>query len=64
MLTRIINIKTKEETTIVTQQYEVGLYVIQDNDPSRQGSVQTKEKPFHQKIRNKVDKDPEYIWEG
>ena len=50
MITVIIGDDNKEHT-IVTQQYEVGLYVIVDNDPSQQGGSDIEEKEYHKMLR-------------
>ena len=50
MITVIIGDDNKEHT-ITTQQYQVGLYVIIDNDPAQQGCLDVEEKEFHKKIR-------------
>jgi len=52
MYTKIKNKKTGKITEFQTQQYDVGLYVIVDNDPSQQFNLDVKEQVFHDKIRN------------
>lgn len=50
-------IRVKETGRIiqhVTQQYEVGTYIIIDNNPRLQGAVTTKETQYHIALRKKV----------
>lgn len=54
MITTIIDDKHKEHK-IVTQQYEVGTYVIVDNDPTQQIGVNISEIEFHKLIREHYD---------
>lgn len=50
MVTVIIDDDNKEHT-VVTQQYEVGLYVIIDSDLSLQFNFKHKENKFHELLR-------------
>lgn len=50
MITTIIG-DDGNEHSVVTQQYEIGLYVIVDSDPSQQGCVYTEEKEYHKMLR-------------
>lgn len=45
------------KNTIVTKQYEVGTYVIINNDPSLQFNVDKKEEDYHFSIRKKALKE-------
>lgn len=47
------------EHKIVTQQYEVGLYVIEDNDPAKQYCVDAEEVEFHKTLREKFEFNPD-----
>ena len=50
MITIVIDDKHKEHK-IVTQQYEVGCYIIVDNNPATQCCVQTSEVKYHKWLR-------------
>lgn len=50
MITVIIGDYNKEHT-IVTQQYQVGLYIIVDSDPAQQGCIDIEEKEYHKMLR-------------
>lgn len=50
MITTIIDDKHKEYK-VVTQQYQVGTYVIIDNDPAQQFGVQISEVKYHKWLR-------------
>lgn len=50
MTTTIIDDKHKEHK-IVTQQYEIGTYVIIDHDPAQQFGVNMSEIKYHKHIR-------------
>ena len=50
MITTIIDDEHKEHE-IVTQQYEIGTYVIIDNDPAQQFGVNMSEVKYHKYIR-------------
>lgn len=52
MITTIIDDKHKEHK-IVTQQYQIGTYVIIDNDPAQQFSTNASEIEFHKLIRER-----------
>ena len=43
------------EHEIVTQQYEVGLYVIEDSDPQKQYGLDVEEVEFHKQLRKKYE---------
>jgi hypothetical protein len=43
-----------QEIKVVSQQYEVGLYVILNNDPANQFGVNKKEDLYHKDIRIKT----------
>lgn len=47
------------EHSVVTQQYQVGLYVIIDSDPSQQGGVDMEEKEYHEMLRKEYKFIPE-----
>jgi hypothetical protein len=55
MYIKIRDKKTKEVTTIRTQQYTCGLYVIENDDPSRQYSLDTNEKELLKNLKNDDD---------
>ena len=59
-------IQTKEgkELLFTTQQYEVGLYIIINNDPSKQFTIDTKERDFHIELRRDSRKNKSIILEG
>ena len=44
---------------IVTQQYEIGMYYIVDNDPAKQGGFNCKEIDFHKSLRRTYRYIPE-----
>ena len=52
MITTIIDDKHKEHK-IVTQQYQVGTYVIIDNDPAQQFGVNMSEVKYHKGLRKR-----------
>jgi hypothetical protein len=52
------------ETNIVTQEYEVGTYIIINNDPSLQSGSVLKEIPYHIKIRKAALKQGASIISG
>lgn len=62
MITVIIDNDNKEHT-VVTQQYEVSLYVIVDSNPSLQFTSKHKEDKFHELLRkaNKYNIDKSSI---
>ena len=43
------------EHEIVTQQYEEGLYVIEDSDPQKQACLDIEEIEFHKQLREKYE---------
>lgn len=43
------------EHEIVTQQYEAGLYVIEDSDPQKQSCLNIEEIKFHKQLREKYE---------
>lgn len=43
------------EHEIVTQQYEVGLYVIEDSDSQKQACLDVEEIKFHKQLRSKYE---------
>ena len=47
----IIITKDGERLSFVTQQYEIGLYCIINDDPSQQHTFDVSEKEFHKNIR-------------
>lgn len=51
MITTIIDDKDKKKHKIVTQQYQVGTYVIVDHDPAQQFGVNMSEVKYHKHIR-------------
>jgi|TARA_R100000501_G_C2631210_1_gene127109 hypothetical protein len=51
MFTKIKDKKTGEITGFRTQQYEIGTYVIENDDASRQYSLDVDEKKFHNDLR-------------
>lgn len=57
MITTIID--DNEEHEIVTQQYEVGLYVIIDHDPTQQFCLDVEEKKYHKKLREEYNYNPD-----
>lgn len=57
MITTIIDENNKEHT-ITTQQYEVGLYVIVDNDPAQQFSLNATEEEYHKWLRENNNFNP------
>lgn len=59
-------IKTKEgkELNFVTQQYELGLYIIVNNDPALQGSSLLKEEIYHKQLRIKAIKAGDTLVDG
>lgn len=50
MVTVIIGDHNKEHT-IITQQYQVGLYVIINSDSAQQGGSDLEEKEYHKMLR-------------
>lgn len=46
-----------DETSIVTQQYEIGTYFIINNDSARQGGSHLDEKEFHEMIRKNAEEE-------
>lgn len=52
MITTIIDDKHKEHK-IVTRQYQVGTYVIIDNDPAKQFGISMSEIKYHKYIRKR-----------
>lgn len=54
MVTVIVGDDNKEHT-IVTQQYQVGLYVIIDHDPAQQFGLDIEEKEYHRKLREEYN---------
>ena len=60
------NIKTKEgkESHIVTQHYEIGTYVMINNDPASQFRSHLQEKDFHIKVRKDAIKNGDTIVNG
>jgi len=64
MYTKIQITNTKKIHTFVTKQYEVGTYVIIDNDPALQGGVTIKERDYHIKIRKETLKNKDSIIDG
>lgn len=58
-------IKTKQgqEYTFLTQQYQVGLYVIINGDPATQEALQIKEKVYHHRLRKIADEEGD-TWTG
>lgn len=48
-----------EEHKILTEQYDIGLYVIEDNDSSKQYGVDEEEIEFHKKLRDHFEWDKE-----
>lgn len=54
MITVIID-DDNEEHEIVTQQYQVGLYVIIDHDPAQQFGLDIEEKEYHRKLREEYN---------
>ena len=51
MYTKIKEIKTGKIIEFTSQQYVCGLYVIIDNDPSQQMSLDVPEETFHNDLR-------------
>jgi hypothetical protein len=51
MYTKFKDKKTGIITFFRTQQYEIGTYLIIDDDPYKQMSLDVKEEIFHQRIR-------------
>lgn len=43
-----------KKNNVTTQQYQIGTYVIFDNDPSTQCATTLKESLFHKKLREKI----------
>lgn len=64
MFTKIYNNKTNKEISIVTQQYEIGTYIIINNDPMLQGTTILKEEQYHKKIRISAIKNNDIIISG
>ena len=58
MITTIIDNEHKEHK-IVTQQYQVGTYVIIDNDPAQQFGVNTSEVKYHKLLRKRYNWIPD-----
>ena len=56
MITVIHDNKINKDISFVTQQYEVGTYVIINNDPAMQFGISIKEEEYHKKIRIKAIK--------
>ncbi len=44
--------KTQKETDFAIQEYTVGLYVIENNDPTRQYGLDCSEKQFVEMLKN------------
>jgi len=63
MFTEIQN-KDNSITSIVTQQYAVGTYIIINNNPTLQGSSPKKERDYHIYLRRKVLKNKDLIING
>lgn len=51
-------------TNIVTQEYEVGTYIIVNNNAQLQGGTTLKEIPYHIKLRKKALKRGDKITKG
>lgn len=60
------NIRTQDGKTlnITTQQYQVGTYVIVNNDPSQQFGINDPEEKFHLKIRKNCIKNGDTLVSG
>lgn len=64
MFTTIYDTKRKQTDSIVTQQYEVGTYMIINNDHALQGVCDDNEEIVHKKIRIKAIKLSNIITSG
>lgn len=63
MFTKIKN-KEGKELNVVTKQYEIGLYIIINNNPALQGSSLLKEEAYHKRLRIKVIKSGDTLVDG
>jgi hypothetical protein len=61
--TKIMTAEGKE-LNFITQQYEVGLYVIVNNNSSAQFDVSDSERDFHKKLQKKAKKNGDTILES
>ena len=64
MITIIHDNKYDKELSFVTQQYQIGTYVIVNNDPKLQFGVNCKEEEYHKKLRIKAIKMGDDIISG
>ena len=56
-----IQTKDGQSLTFLTQQYEVGLYCIVNNDPSQQFGVDEDEEKFHKNLHKQATKNGDKI---
>jgi len=64
MYTEITIKKLGKIITHVTKQYQVGTYIIINNDPALQGGSTLKERDYHISLRERVLKGGDYITNG
>ena len=56
MYSKIKNTKTKQEKFFRTQQYTIGCYVIEDDNPSLQYGLDCSEIDFHNNLKTSLQK--------
>jgi len=60
----VLKTKNGDLLNFVTQQYEIGTYIIINNDPSMQGGTLLKEVDYHKKLRRNAIKSGDIIEDG
>ncbi len=61
MYTEIKNIKTGKTKFFRIQQYAIGCYVIEDDNPALQYGLDTTEKNFHNSLKMGLDKNWKWV---